>query len=166
MRWRAGVAHGLAVAALAGCGAIGGGGTGGYGDMHVERVLPGRTSTLLDEPAFATYCAGDSLLTIVAVGGGGEAGLAVRAAIPLRTARTFTVEAALADTSSATAAVRLRTGSARVGISGTVRLQVGSRISGDFDVALPDSAGTHPRLKGRLSRIPVRDGSPATCGGV
>jgi hypothetical protein len=151
---------------VAGCGVGPGSEVGARGDLVVDRVAAGRSLRFLDEPAVATYCSNDSLLTIVAVGRNGAAGFAVRTTLPLSAPKTFQVAPALADTSSAEAVIRVRTGVARVGVSGRIRLEGSATISGEFDVALPDSAGARPRLTGRLSRIPVRTGTRAGCGAV
>ena len=151
---------------VAGCGVGPGSEVGARGDLVVDHVAAGRSLRFLDEPAVATYCSNDSLLTIVAVGRNGAAGFAVRTTLPLSAPKTFQVAPALADTSSAEAVIRVRTGVARVGVSGRIRLEGSATISGEFDVALPDSAGARPRLTGRLSRIPVRTGTRAGCGAV
>jgi len=156
----------MVLVVVAGCGVGPRSEVGADGDLEVDRVVVGRTSRLLDGPALAAYCANDSLLTVVAVGRNGAAGIAVRTTLPLTRTKSFAVAPGPAVTASAAVAVRLGTGAARIGISGSLRLEGTTTVSGDFDVALPDSAGAHPRLTGRLSRIAIRTGPRAGCGAI
>jgi len=132
----------------------------------MERVTGSRTATLLDQAALATYCPADSLLTIIATGRHASAGFAVHAALPWTGTRTFPVGASLATPGAATAAFRFPNGVARLGIEGTVRLQAATRIDGDFDVRVSDSAGVAASVRGRFTAVPVTRWPPPTCGGV
>lgn len=127
---------------------------------HVARL----TTTLIDGPGWATYCASDSVLVIVALGRTWSGGLALRT-FPLGGAPgDFRVQLALGDLGSATAAFRTSdAGPARVGTGGSVRVAVTSSISGRFDIALPDSGRQHESIRGVLTRIPVSMLPAATC---
>jgi len=128
----------------------------------VERVAK-RATRLMDEAGRAEYCLADSVLTIIAIGRDRAAGLAARVAPPLRVARNFVVQPVLGGDGTATAAFRLANGSARLGATGTLRLEPSGTISGEFDVTVPDSAGTLVRFKGKLSHIPVRNIPAGAC---
>jgi hypothetical protein len=154
-----------ALALLAGAACEGGPGpqSGAAGHLTVS-IVTKRASRLLDEPGLATYCASDSLLTIIAIGHGRAAGFAARVTLPLHESRSMAIQAVLGGTGSATAAFRLANGAARVGTAGTLRLEQSGAISGDFEVSAPDSAGVPARFQGKLSRIPVRNARPGACG--
>ena len=154
------VAVGLAAGAACSAGRWIPSGTGGR--VRVERIAR-RTTILVDEPGRAEYCPIDSLLTIVATGPAPAAGFAVRVLFPLRAARSFVVQSALAGLDTATAAFRLENGSARVATAGGLRLQGSATLDGDFDLSVPDSGGNTVRFKGTLSRLPTRSGPSASC---
>jgi hypothetical protein len=156
----------LPLALLAGCRGGSGSDVGASGDLRADNVVAGRTSRFLDGPAVATYCSNDSLVTLVAVGRDGSVGFAVRTTLPLGHSKRIAVAPALAESSSATLAMRLKSGVARIGASGWIRLEGSGTLSGAFDVALPDSAGTRPRLTGRLAGISVRTGQRAACNAI
>ncbi len=120
----------------------------------------------MDEPGRAEYCPADTLLTVIAVGHNRGAGLAVRTAFPLREPRTFVVQPVLGGLGTATAAFRLVTGSARIGTAGKLRLEPSATVDGEFEVTVPDSAGTSVEFKGKVSRIPVGSGSRESCRGA
>jgi hypothetical protein len=166
MRWRTVVTAALPLALAVGCGGGPGSEAGANGDLRADRVAGGRTSRFIDGPAVATYCPDDSLVTVVAVSRDGSVGFAVRTRLPLGHARSFAVARSLAESSSAALALRLKSGVARIGASGWIRLEGSATISGEFDVALPDSAGTRPRLTGRLAGIAVRTGKRAACNAI
>jgi len=132
------------------------------GHVRVERAAA-RTAGIMDEPGRAEYCPADSLLTIIAVGHDRGAGFAVKTALPLQGAGSFLVRPQLGGVGTATAAFRLASGTARVGTSGTIRLQESGSVSGTFDVAVPDTGRTPVRFRGTLARIPLRPGIPASC---
>ena len=164
MRRRVIAAAALALVAGAACG---GGGTGSDvgGHLRVER-RGSRTTTLMDEPGRAEYCAAETLLTIIAIGRNRGAGFAVRTAFPLREPRTFLVQPVLGGLGTATAAFRLVNGSARLGTAGSLRLEPSPGIDGEFEVTVPDSAGTPVQFRGKVSRIPIRSGSRESCPGA
>lgn len=166
MRSHAVAGAALALALIAGCGVGPASEVGADGELQADHVVAGRSLHLLDGPAVATYCSNDSLVTVVAVGRNGSVGLAVRTTLPLDHPKRVPVSPALAESSSAAVAVRLKSGAARIGASGWIRLEGSAAISGEFDVALPDSAGSRPRLTGRLSRISVRTGPRAACNAI
>lgn len=162
MRRRVIAAAALALVAGAACDVGPGTGSDAAGHLQVERVAK-RTIKLMDEAGRADYCAAESLLTIIAIGHGQAAGLAVRAVLPVRAPRTFVVQPVLGGDGTATAAFRLANLSARIGAAGMLRLEPSGTISGDFEVAAPDSAGTLVRFKGKLSHIPVRNVPAGAC---
>ena len=133
------------------------------GRFLAERVAR-RTSTLVNGPAWATYCPADSLLVIVALGRTWNGGIALRAVPPLSTPRDFKVQLVLGDLGTATVAFRAPSaGAARVGAGGTVRVAVGTSVNGRFDVAVPDSGGASIAIRGTLSQIPFLQLPAATC---
>jgi hypothetical protein len=133
------------------------------GRFLAERVAR-RTTTLVNGPAWATYCPADSSLVIIAIGRTWSGGLALRAVPPFDAPRNFRVQASLGDTGTATAAFRSPdAGAARVGVRGTVRVTISTAIDGRFDVALQDSGQVHVSIRGRLSRIPLSRLPTATC---
>jgi hypothetical protein len=133
------------------------------GRLLAERVAR-RTTTLVDGPAFATYCPADSALVIIALGRTWSAGLALRTVPPLDAPRGFHVQLSLGDVGTATAAFRAPSaGAARLGVGGTVRAAVTVAVNGRFDVDLPDSGGSHVTIRGTLSRIPFSMLAAATC---
>ena len=160
------LAAALPMLAGAGCRAGRGAGVSPFpigGRFFAERVARG-TATLIDGPAWATYCPSDSVLMITALGRSWNGGLALRA-YPLTGApRDLRIGQSLGDLGTATAAFRApAAGGAHVGIGGTVRLEVNGTVSGRFDVALPDSARERVSIRGTLTRIPFSVLSAATC---
>ncbi len=160
------LAAALPVLAGAACSAGHGAGDSPFplgGRFRADQVAR-RTTTLINGPAWATYCPSDSALVIVALGRTWSGGFAVRT-FPLAGApRDFQVQLTLGDLGTATAAFRAPdAGSARVGVSGTVRVTVGGTVTGRFDVALPDSGQQHVAIRGTFSSIPVSVLSAATC---
>lgn len=157
-----------ALSALAGaaCDARHGAGASPFpagGRFLAERVA-GRTTTLVNGPAWATYCPADSSLVIIAIGRTWNGGLALRAIPPLNVPRDFRVQVSLGDTGTATAAFRAPdAGAARVGVGGTVRAAITTAVNGWFDVTLPDSGRDHVSIRGRLSGIPLTRLPTATC---
>ena len=156
----------LPLVLAAGCGGDSGSEAGASGDLRADRVVGGRASRFLDGPAVASYCPDDSLVTVVAVSRDGSVGFAVRTRLPLGHAKSFAVAPALAESSSAALAMRLKSGVSRIGASGWIRLEGSATLGGAFDVALPDSAGSRPRLTGRLAGIAVRTGQRAACNAI
>ena len=123
--------------------------------------------SILHSAAQATYCRGDSILVIVAVTARWSAGLALRGAFPVATARDFSVGGSLAGAGSATAAFRAVTDSvepALVGVSGTARLDPGRQATGRFNVSVPARDGRPPprRILGAFRALPTAD-TAATC---
>ena len=157
-----------ALPALAGaaCDAGHGAGTSPFPDggrFLAERVAR-RTTTLVNGPAWATYCPADSLLVIVALGRTWNGGLALRTVPPLDVPRDFHVQTALGDIGTAAAAFRApAAGAATVGVGGTVRVVVTRVVTGRFDVAMPDSGREHTSIRGTLSQIPFVMLPAATC---
>jgi len=160
------LAAALPVLAGAACDAGHGAGASPFPDggrFLAERVA-GRTTTLVNSPAWATYCPADSQLVIVTLGPTWSGGLALRTVPPLSAPRDFQVQLALGDIGTATAAFRApAAGGARVGVGGTVRVAVTTVVSGRFDVAIPDSGRSHVSIRGTLSRIPFSVLPAATC---
>ena len=157
-----------ALSALAGaaCDACHGAGASpfpGGGRFLAQRVAQ-RTTTLVNDPAWATYCPADSTLVIVTLGRRWSGGLAVRAIQPLNAPRDFQVQASLGEVGTAVAAFRApEAGAARVGVGGTIRLAATSAVNGRFEIALPDSGGAHVSIRGTLSGVPVSMLAAATC---
>jgi len=160
MRARLIAAAGLALAAAGGCGGTLDANAGGH--VRVERRAD-RTTGVMDEPGRAEYCPTDSLLTIIAVGHDRGAGFAVKTVLPLKGPGSFAVQSQMGGPGTATAAFRLASGAARVGTSGTIRLEETGSVSGDFDVAVPDTGRKPVRFRGSLERVPLRPGVPASC---
>jgi hypothetical protein len=155
----------IAPVALALVAAACGTGSGADGHVRVERTAK-RTTTLMDEPGRADYCLADSVLVIIAIGRNRAAGLAARTLLPLREMHTFVVRPELGGLGTATAAFRLVNGSARLGTSGRLRLEASDTLEGEFEIAVPDSASTTVRFKGKLSRVPIRSDPSAACSSV
>jgi len=135
----------------------------GEGRLAVQ--LAGRS--ILHSAARATYCRGDSILVIVAVTSRWTAGLALRGAFPVDTARNFSVGGSLAGVGTATAAFRAVTDSvepALVGVGGTARLDPGRQATGRFDVSVPAVDGRSParRILGAFRALPTAD-TASTC---
>ncbi len=127
---------------------------------HVAR----RTTTLINGPAWATYCPSDSTLVIIALGRTWSGGLAVRTFPLVAGSRDFKVQLSLGDLGTGTAAFRAPgAGAARVGVSGAITVDVAATVSGRFEVALPDSAKQHAAVRGTLTRIPYAVLRGATC---
>lgn len=157
-----------ALPALAGaaCDAGHGAGTSPFPDggrFLAERVAR-RTTTLVNGPAWATYCPSESLLVIVALGRTWSGGLALRAVLPLPVPRDFQVQMSLGDVGTASAAFRApAAGPAKVGVGGAVRVVVTTVVSGRFDVAIPDSGREHASIRGTMSQIPFVTLKAGTC---
>ena len=122
---------------------------------------------MLHSAAQATYCRGDSILVIVAVTSRWTAGLALRVAFPVETARNFSVGGSLGGAGTATAAFRAVTDSvepALVGAGGTARLDPGRQATGRFDVSVPalDGRSRPRRILGAFRALPTAD-TAATC---
>jgi len=160
------LAAALPMLAGAGCGAGRGAGDSPFpigGRFLAERVAR-RTTTLVNGPAWATYCPSDSVLMITALGRRWNGGLALRTYPLIGARRDLQVRPALGDLGTATAAFRaVAVGGAHVGIGGSVQLAVSGTVSGRFHVALPDSAKEHVSIRGTLTLIPVSVLSAATC---
>jgi len=160
------LAAALSMLAGAGCGAGRGAGASPFpagGRFLAERVAR-RTMTLVDGPAWATYCPSDSVLMITILGRSWSGGLALRTYPLAGVARDFQVRRSLGDVGTATAAFRApAAGGAHVAIGGSVQVAVAGSVSGRFDVALPDSAKDHVSIRGTLTRIPFSVLSAANC---
>ncbi len=99
---------------------------------------------LVDAPAQATYCSGDSLLVIIALDRPWGAGLALRGRFPVDSARTFAVRPSLGEDGTAAAAFRAVDDSVRpaiLALRGTVRLEAGARATGSFELGAPPLPG-------------------------
>jgi hypothetical protein len=153
----------LAGAASGACHGVGASPFPEGGRFLAERVAK-QATTLINGPAWATYCPADSLLVIVALSRTWNGGLALRAVPPLNVPHDFRVQLALDELGTATVAFRApKAGAANVGVGGTVRVAVTTAVNGWFDAALPDSGHTHVSIRGRLSRIPLLRLPTATC---
>lgn len=156
----------LLVLAGAACDASHGAGAGPIpegGRLLAQRVAK-RTTTILSDPAQASYCGADSLLVIIALGRTWTGGLALRVVLPLAAAHEFQVQPSLGGLGTATAAFRpLNAGVLQPGVSGTIHLDPSKDVTGRFDIAAPDSSGTRIAIRGRLSRIPVLVLAKGTC---
>lgn len=122
---------------------------------------------MLHSAARATYCRGDSILVIVAVTSRWTAGLALRSAFPVATARNFSVGGSLAGAGTASVAFRAVTDSvepALVGAAGIVRLDPGQQATGRFDVSVPalDGRSRPRRILGAFRSLPTAD-TASTC---
>jgi hypothetical protein len=141
-------------------------------DRYPEAAAGGLVAELageriLNSAAQATYCRGDSILVIVAVTSRWTAGLALRSAFPVVTARNFSVGGSLAGVGTATAAFRAVTDSvepALVGAGGTAQLDPGRQATGRFDVSVsaPDGRSRARRIRGAFRALPTAD-TAATC---
>jgi hypothetical protein len=132
------------------------------GRLLVERISRG-SARLLDDPGQATYCAAESLLTVVAVGRSWSGGLAMRVTLPVRAAVTLQVRRSLGGYGTATAAFRPAGGVARLGVSGAITLAPSSGVEGAFEVTVTDSAPPDAVVRGRLSRMVYTEPSGPPC---
>ena len=125
------------------------------GRVVVQRGTRGSTR-LLSDPGQAGYCPDDSILLVIAVGRKWSSGFAIRVVLPLRAARTFTVQSSLGGQGTATAVFRpLEAGAAWYAEGGMVSLEASRSVSGSFDLTAPDTAGVHVSFRGRWSHLPV-----------
>jgi hypothetical protein len=132
------------------------------GRLTVRReTAPG--GIVLDAPAQARYCATDSTVTVIAVGRTWAGGIAVRTALPLPRATTFRVGRVLDTLGVATAAFRPTGGVARIGVSGTVRLESGADLDGSFEVSATDSAGPNVVFRGIFARVHYETAQGGAC---
>jgi hypothetical protein len=138
------------------------GGADTSGRLVVDRVTKG-SGRLLDEPAHAIYCPAESLLTVIAVGGGWSGGLALHVVLPVRAAVTLPVRRPPTGFGTASAAFRPASGVARLGIGGTVTLAPSSVVDGVFSITVTDSTPPDATIRGRLSRIPYSTPSGPAC---
>ena len=132
------------------------------GRLLVQRTTRG-AGRLLDDPGRATYCRGESLLTVVAVGRAWSGGLAMHVTLPVRAAVTLKVQRSLGGYGTATAAFRPVNGVARLGVGGTITLAPSSRVDGAFEVTVTDSVPPDAVFRGRLSRIVYSSPSGPPC---
>jgi hypothetical protein len=145
----------LLVLAAAGCGA-------GAGRLRIDQV--GKpAATLLDAPARARYCASDSLLTVIAVGGTWAGGLALRVVLPLSRPDSFRIGRSLGGAGTATAALRERAGGARVATAGQVTLRAGWRLEGRFAFTATLGGGASQEFRGRMAGIRVEPAAEGAC---
>ena len=157
---------GVAVAtSLAGCRAPG----GDFPEAAAGRMVVAWRggSRLLDAEARATYCAGDSVLVIIALDTEWGAGLVLRGRFPVAAARSFAVRTRLGADGTAAAAFRSVADSvhrAVLGLRGFVRVEPGGQASGRFAIgAAPLPGGSEPlHLVGTFRALPTSDTS-ATC---
>jgi hypothetical protein len=156
------------VAALPGCRASGGGDD--FPDAADGRMVVAWRggARLLDAAARALYCAGDSVLVIVALDTEWGAGLALRGRFPVGAARAFAVRPRLGEDGTAAAAFRSVADSvhrAVFGLRGFVRIEPGGQASGRFAIgAAPLPGHSDPlHLVGTFRTLPTSDTS-ATCG--
>lgn len=122
---------------------------------------------LMDAPAQATYCSGDSLLVIVAVDRRWGAGLVLRGRFPVVAPRTYAVLPSLGDDGTAAAAFRSVADSVQravIGLRGEVRLEPGRSATGRFEVgAAPLPGRSDPvHLVGAFRALPTSD-TTGTC---
>jgi len=160
------LAAALPTLAAAGCSAGHGAGATPFpvGGRFLAARVAQRTTTLIDGPAWATYCPSDSVLVITALGGRWNGGVAVRTFPLVGARRGFEVRRELVDLGTATAAFRASAaGAARVGVGGSVQIAVANSVSGEFQISLPDSGREHVSVRGTLTRIPLSVLSAATC---
>jgi hypothetical protein len=122
---------------------------------------------LMDAAAWATYCAADSLLVIIAVDRSWGAGLVLHGRFPGASVRGFTVRPSVGEDGTAAAAFRAVTDSVQravMALRGTVWLDAGSRATGRFDVgAAPLPGRSDPvHLVGAFRGLPTTD-TATTC---
>jgi hypothetical protein len=122
---------------------------------------------LMDAPGRATYCAGDSMLTIFAVDRRWGAGLVLHGRFPVDSTRAFAVRPTLGDAGTATAAFRSVSDSVQravMALRGTVWLEPGGRATGHFEIgAAPLPRRSDPvHLVGAFRSLPTADSS-TTC---
>lgn len=147
---------------------------GSAGGAHPPAAVEGRLvlawrggATLIDAPARATYCSGDSMLAVFAVDRRWGAGLLLHGRFPVDSTRAFAVRPALGDDGTATAAFRSVADSvhrAVMALRGTVWLEPGTRATGHFAVgAAPLPGRSDPvHLVGAFRALPTTDSS-ITC---
>jgi hypothetical protein len=122
---------------------------------------------LIDAPARATYCTGDTMLAVFAVDRRWGAGLVLHGRFPVDSTRAFAVRPTLGDDGTATAAFRSVADSvhrAVMVLRGTVWLEPGARATGHFAVgAAPLPGRSDPlHLVGAFRALPTADSS-ITC---
>lgn len=122
---------------------------------------------LIDAPARATYCTGDSMLAVFAVDRRWGAGLLLHGRFPVDSTRAFAVRPTLGGDGTATAAFRSVADSvhrAVIALRGTVWLDPGARATGHFAVgAAPLPGRSDPvHLVGAFRGLPTADSS-ITC---
>lgn len=157
-----------ALPALAGAACSAGRGAGDspfpVGGRFFAEEVARRTTTLINGPAWATYCPSDSALVIIALSRTWSGGLAIRTFPLADTRHEFQVQFSPGALGTATAAFRApAAGAARVAVGGTIRVAVTNTVSGQFDLALPDSARERVSIRGTLTRIPFSVLPAATC---
>jgi len=125
---------------------------------------------LMDAPAEATYCVGDSLLLIVAIDRRWGAGLVLHGRFPVDTARSFAIRPSPAGAADGTANAAFRSVAdsvhrAVVALRGSVRLEPGPRATGSFEVGgAPLPGHSEPvHLVGAFRDLPTADSS-VSCG--
>jgi hypothetical protein len=141
-------------------------------DRYPEAAAGGLVAELageriLNSAAQATYCRGDSILVIVAVTSRWTAGLALRSAFPVVTARNAAVAVPTPAKEPPTEKFRAVTDSvepALVGAGGTAQLDPGRQATGRFDVSVsaPDGRSRARRIRGAFRALPTAD-TAATC---
>jgi len=137
------------------------------GHLVVEQVARRRTR-LLDAPARATFCAGDSALVIIALDETWAAGLVLHTLFPVAEARALRVASELGGDGTGAAAFRSVADSVRQALlasGGAVRLAAGAPASGTFDITVPAPQGSRGpiRLLGAFQALPAAD-TAAACG--
>lgn len=160
----------LLVCASAGWGCAGGTSTDAArgepaGRVGIERV--DSRALRAEAPSRATYCAAESALTILALGGGLTGGIAVRAAPPLSAPQEFTAQRARGGLGTAVVAFRPlvdSVGGALVAVAGTVQLASADPASGRFAVTAELPGGGRVALRGTFRNVPVVATGPTSCG--
>jgi hypothetical protein len=136
--------------------------TGG-GQSGAVSVSAG-SQILLEGPADAAWCDRDSAVALVVTGREWVLALVVRSVWPLDTAATFAMDSTLGGVGSAALALRPVGDSVRaayLGRAGSLRLQAGAVLKGDFDARATTTAGDSLAVRATLASVIVRnDGCP------
>lgn len=116
---------------------------GGAGRLTVERTGHGG-KRLVDAATRGSYCASESTLVIITVGGRWMAGIAARGVWPPGAERSFTIRPTVEGPGTAAASLRPigdGVGAALVAVSGVLRLEPRPRATGHLEVTAAEGEG-------------------------
>ena len=146
-------------------------GCGGARDPGYPSAREGRLvvtwrggAPIIDAPARATFCGGDSLLVLVGLDDEWGAAVVLHGGFPVDSVRTFAVRPWLGEEGTAAAAFRSVQDSvhrAVMALRGSVRLEPGRRATGRFEMgAAPLPGRSEPvHLVGAFRALPTTDTS-------